>query len=246
MSTSLPSKIVRVSILPFGMINCHLIIGEDGCILVDAGLPGSEKKIGRMLKKHGLDFKDIKLIVITHAHVDHAGSAARLRELSGAPIVAHVGDLAYYTQEKKMSFCSTGWFGRWFLRTGLILQPYTAFIPDILLHEDQVLDLEDYGISGTARHTPGHTAGSVSVQLATGDVMVGDLLASGILLGGLVRTGNAMRPPFEDDPQEVAQELQGMVDTGMQRFYMGHGGPLVAGEVQRHAHVLRGLKRECC
>jgi hydroxyacylglutathione hydrolase len=246
MTTSLQPKIVRVSILPFGMINCHLIIGESGCILVDAGLPGSHRKIGRVLKKHGLGFKDIKLIVITHAHVDHAGSAAHLRELSGAPIVAHVGDIEYYTQKKKMHFCSTGWFGRWFLRTGLILQPYTAFIPDILLQADQVLDLEDYGINGTARHTPGHTAGSISVQLATGDVMVGDLLASGILLGGLVRTGHAIRPPFEDDPQVVAIELQRMVDTGMQRFYMGHGGPLVAGEVQRHAHELSGLKHECC
>ena len=236
-------RIVRIRILPFGMVNCHLLIGAQGCVLVDAGLPGSEHKIGRALKKHGLGFRDIKLIVITHAHVDHAGSAARLRALSGAPIVAHAGDLDYYLQKKPMHFCATGWIGHLFLRMGLILQPYVAFTPDHLLQKGEALDLAPYGLSGWVQHTPGHTEGSVSVQLTGGDVMVGDLLASGILLGGIARTGHAIRPPFEDDPLAVAAALQSMVDAGMQRFYMGHGGPLPADEVQRHAAVLRALPR---
>lgn len=235
-------QIVRIPVLPFGLINCHLIIGAQGCVLVDAGLPGSEAKVARVLKKFGRGFKDIKLIVITHAHVDHAGSAAKLRELSGAPILAHVGDLDYYEQRKKMSFCETGWFGRLFIRTGLILQPYQPFTPDLLLQNGSSFDLSGFGVNGVARHTPGHTAGSVSLQLDSGDALVGDLLASGILLGGLLRTEHAIRPPFEDDPQTVAVELQGMVDSGMQRFYMGHGGPLIAAEVRRHAVSLRGLK----
>lgn len=234
--------IIKIPILPFGLVNCHLIISAKGCILVDAGLPGSEAKIERVLKKHSRGYRDINLIVITHAHVDHAGSAARLRELSGAPILAHAGDLDYYEQRKKMTFCETGWFGRFFMRTGLILQPYAPFTPDILLQDNFNFDLSRYGIVGVARHTPGHTAGSVSVQLGSGDALIGDLVASGILLGGLVRTEHAIRPPFEDDPQLVAIELMGMVDAGMQRFHMGHGGPLIAGEVRRHAHSLRGLK----
>jgi hypothetical protein len=51
-----------------------------------------------------------------------------------------------------------------------------------------------------------------------------------------------MRPPFEDDPQAVSEELLGMVDAGMQRFHMGHGGPLPATEVRRHALLLHNLK----
>jgi glyoxylase-like metal-dependent hydrolase (beta-lactamase superfamily II) len=244
-------KIIRIAIAPFGMINCHLVVSEQGCILVDAGLPGSEHKIKRALKSQGLTSKDIKLIVITHAHVDHAGSAARVRELSGAPILAHEGDLDYYLQKKKMTFCSTGWFGRVFFRTGLILKPYEPFTPDILMHAGDVLDLGAYGFEGVAIPTPGHTAGSVSLQLASGDAMVGDLLASGILLGGIIRTSHAIRPPFEDDPHRVASELERMVEGGMQHFYMGHGGPLVAGEVHRHVQTLRTLKsntehQQCC
>ncbi len=239
------TRIIRISVLPFGMVNCHLLIGAHGCVLVDAGLPGSEHKIKRALKHHGLGWHDVRCIVITHAHVDHAGSAARIRTLSGAPIVAHAGDLEYYLQQKPMRFCSTGWFGRLFLRMGLILQPYTPFTPDVLLQTGETLALSAYGLDGRVIHTPGHTAGSLSVQLASGDVMVGDLLASGILLGGIVRTGQAIRPPFEDDPHAVADALQSMVDGGMQRFYMGHGGPLPAQEVVRHTHVLRNLPVKC-
>ncbi|MFZ6873738.1 MBL fold metallo-hydrolase [Undibacterium sp. Di27W] len=233
--------IKRIAILPFGMVNCHLIMQGRNCILVDTGLPGSEAKIARALRHHGLSYADIRLIVITHAHVDHAGSAAGLRQLSGAPVVAHAGDLDYYQQKKPMQFCATGWFGRLFLRTGLILQPYTAFTPDILLQGDEQLDLADYGFAGKLKPTPGHTAGSLSVQLASSDAMVGDLLASGILLGGLLRTGHAMRPPFEDDAHAVAAELQHLLDSGASKFYMGHGGPLPATEVQAHIHNLRSL-----
>jgi hydroxyacylglutathione hydrolase len=89
--------IIRIPILPFGMVNAHLLIGDGGCILVDAGLPGTESKVEQVLKKHGYTFTDIKLIVVTHAHVDHAGNAATLRELTKAPIVAHVEDAPHFS-----------------------------------------------------------------------------------------------------------------------------------------------------
>ncbi len=231
-------QITRIPILPFRMVNAHMIVGPDGCILVDAGLPGSQSKIGKVLGRHGLSFKDIKLIVITHAHVDHAGSAAVLRELSGAPVVAHAADLPYYKGEAPMTFCPTGWAGRLFLKTPLPHEPYTPFEPDIRLTNGDVLELARYGIPATVKHTPGHTAGSISVELETKDALVGDLIASGILIGGLVRTGHAIRPPFEDDPRAVGMELQRLLDSGVERFYMGHGGPLDAQAVQRHVQVL--------
>jgi hydroxyacylglutathione hydrolase len=243
-------RVVRIPILPFGMVNAHLLVGPQGCVLVDTGLPGSEPKVRRALRRLGLDYSDLRLIIITHAHIDHAGSALALRKRSGAPIVAHAGDLDYFLQRRQMDFCTTDWFSRLFLRMGLILRPYAPFQPDILLQDGEALDLAPYGFTGRVHHTPGHTAGSISAQLDGGDAMVGDLLASGVLLGGLIRTSHAKRPPFEDDPHRVADELQALVDAGMQRFYMGHGGPLPAAEVQRHTHALRRLPRRpasaCC
>lgn len=235
-------EIIRIGIAPFGMVNCHAIVGAEGIVLVDTGLPGSSGKVARALERHGRQLSGIKLIVVTHAHIDHAGSAAQLREQTGAPIVAHAGDLDYYLQKRPMTFCATGWFGRAFLGTGLIRQPYVPFKPDVLLEDGDMLDLKHLGIDGAVRHTPGHTCGSISVQLAAGDAMVGDLVSSGILLGGIARTGRAKRPPFEDDPYAVARQLEVMLDAGSRRFYMGHGGPLGAGEVRRHVEALRGLQ----
>jgi hydroxyacylglutathione hydrolase len=56
-------------------------------------------------------------------------------------------------------------------------------------------------VDGLVRHTAGHTPVSIAVELSSQDALVGDLIASGILLGGIAFTGRAMRPPFEDDPQ---------------------------------------------
>lgn len=231
-------QVIRVPILPFGLVNAHLVKGPSGCILVDTGLPGSERKIGKVLKSLGLTFSDIKLIVITHAHVDHAGGAAKLRSLSQAPIVAHEGDLKYYLREQPMNFCSTGWFGRLFIKTGLMYEPYQAFKPDILLTAGKTLDLTSYGFNGTVRHSPGHTAGSISVDLDSRQALVGDLLASGILLGGFMLTDRPKRPPFEDNPSEVAKQLLYLVEKGAREFYIGHGGPLSAKAVQEHAESL--------
>ncbi len=236
-------KIVRVPILPMYMVNAHLLIGTDGCILIDAGIPGSEQKVERALRKEKLTFKDIKLIIITHAHVDHAGSAARLRELTGAPILAHEGDAKHYSREEEMTFCPTGRFARLFYRTGYILKPYEGFTPDLLVSGQQSVDLRPYGVPGTVTHTPGHTAGSISVELESREAMVGDLIASGILLGGIMRKDRAKRPPFEDDPHRVAEELLRLIASGHRTFHLGHGGPIAANEVRRHADYLLSLPR---
>jgi glyoxylase-like metal-dependent hydrolase (beta-lactamase superfamily II) len=241
-----PTQIIRIPILPLGIVNAHLIQSENGCVLIDAGIPGSERKIERTLNQQGLSFKDIKLIVVTHAHTDHAGSAARLRQMSGAPILAHHDDADFYSRKRPMTYCPTGWVGKLFFKTPIPHEPYEGFEADILMKSGDVMTLGEFGIDGMVRHTAGHTPGSIAAELASQDMLVGDLVASGILIGGIAFTGRAIRPPFEDDPQTVARELTRMLDGGAKRFYMGHGGPLEATEVTRHARRISAIKQDAC
>lgn len=234
----MPTEIIRVPIFPFNMVNAFVVKTDTGCIVVDTGIPGSERKIERVMAAHGLSYRDIKLIVVTHAHTDHAGAAARLRDLSGAPILAHEDDADFYSRKEQMTFCPTGPTGRLFFKTPMPHEAYEGFVPDILMKNQDIVDLKAFGAEGLVRHTGGHTPGSIAVELSSQDALVGDLVASGILIGGIAFTQRAIRPPFEDDPQKVASELSRMVEGGAQRFYMGHGGPLPAREVMRHARSL--------
>lgn len=159
------------------MVNAHIVRSAAGCILVEAGLPGSERKIGRVLSSHGLSFRDIKLIVVTHAHTDHAGSAARLRDLSGAPVLAHGDDADFHTRKKPMTFCPTSTVGRLFLKTPFPYPPDEGF--RARHHDGDTINLLDFAIDGFVRHAGGHTPGAIAVELASKDALMGDLIASG-------------------------------------------------------------------
>jgi glyoxylase-like metal-dependent hydrolase (beta-lactamase superfamily II) len=230
-------QIHAIPILPFGMVNAFLLTSSDGAVLVDTGLPGSEHKIGKGLSKAGCSFADLKLIVVTHGHIDHAGSAARIRKRSGAPIVLHEGDLPY-CQGRAPLLRPSGPFGRLFKMTGAIERPFAKVEPDILLSANRTLDLSAYGLAGEIVPTPGHTPGSLSVLLADGTVIAGDLAASGILLGGIAFKGWPKPPPFEEDTIEVARSLKLLLSKGAKRFYLGHGGPLDARAIERYAGKL--------
>lgn len=232
-------RILTIPILPMGMINAFLVSTASGHVLVDTGIPGSEDKICAVLTRNGVSIRDIDLIVITHAHADHAGSVARLRERAQAPVVAHAADLPYYRQEKAMTFCPTGWVGRLLKSSGRLGRGYEAFEPDILLQGRESLNLSQYGLHGAVFSTPGHTEGSLSVSVSERDLLAGDLVSSGILLGGIVRTDVAKPPPFEEDASAVARELLALLDRGFQTFYLGHGGPLPAEEIRRYANENR-------
>ena len=225
-------KVIPVPILPMGMINAFLVIGPNGRILVDAGIEGSEAKFAKVLHANGLGFDDIDAIVITHAHGDHAGSADRLRDLTGAPLIAHEADLPYYRQEKQMTYCPTGPVGRLMKRSGVVTRGYAAFTPDVLLRGHDAFDLSEFALDGAVFCTPGHTKGSISVALSDTQVLVGDLVASGLLMGGIALRGRAKPPPFEEDKGAVLTSLQQLASQGFESFFLGHGGPLSSRKVK--------------
>lgn len=221
-------RVIQLSIMPWGMINCFLIQGISKHILVDTGTPGSTKRIINQLKKLNVNPEDISLIVITHGHIDHFGSAAELKNMLNVPILIHQLDKESLTSGRSLVDTLKANNIFWDLILKPKLQKDYAFPcePDIILHNNEVFDLSVYGIVGSILHTPGHTRGSLSVILGDGSAIIMDLASSGILLGGIAFNARMKHPPFHDNLQDVKRSLDFILSFPVNRFYLGHGNPV--------------------
>lgn len=196
-------------------------------MVVDTGMPEEAEKILAALSQQAIRPKDVSLIFLTHGHLDHYGSAARLRELTGAPIALHRADLPY-AREGKHPIYPTGIQGQMFAPYFRSKLPLPALEPDIIFDDD--FDLGSFGIEGQVVATPGHSAGSVSVLLPNGDAIVGDLVRGGHL-GGMFMPGRPEYPYYADDMKQLQKSLQMFMAFHPHRMYVGHGGPVSAGAV---------------
>jgi metallo-beta-lactamase class B len=70
----------------------YLIVDPRGMILIDGGLPESAPDIAANILSLGFELKDVHFLLINHAHYDHAGGLARLKLLTGAKLLASIGD----------------------------------------------------------------------------------------------------------------------------------------------------------
>src|SRR3954453_22016419 len=83
--------------LGLGYVNMHLVVVDDGVVLVDTGLPGRTGRIVRALSDLRSGVGDVTRILLTHRPADHVGGLAALRRLSGARVVAHAADVPVTT-----------------------------------------------------------------------------------------------------------------------------------------------------
>src|SRR5208337_5068330 len=78
--------------VPLGYVNAFLFDTGDGLVLIDTGIPGSSPKILEAVRAIGREPAAIRHILVTYCHSDHAGSAAEMKRLTGAPATMHPTD----------------------------------------------------------------------------------------------------------------------------------------------------------
>ncbi|MFD0366612.1 MBL fold metallo-hydrolase [Streptomyces sp. NPDC127114] len=224
------TKVVPIPVMGRHTINAYLLLGRRP-VIVDAGTPGSGRRIYEQIAAHGVEPTDVSLIVLTHGHIDHFGSAAELHRLTGAPVAGHVADLGpYRTGRAREPYLPTGPMGRLMARNKNLHLAVEPLEPEVLVTGET--DLEDFGLSARIMPTPGHTAGSVSVLTDQGDLVAGDLIANSLF--GLVR-GRPANPPFHDDPLHNLASLRKMLALNPTALHVGHGTPLEPDRVRRWA-----------
>ena len=151
-------------VIPVGPLQCNCsILGDETsheAIVVDPG--DNIARIMALLAKHNLT---VKQILITHAHIDHIAGAAKLKKLTGAPILYNQRDLPLV----KLMDVQAGWLG---MTTPEVLPP------DDTLDDGRVIAIA--GLVGNILHTPGHTQGSVCLHLPAENLLLaGDTLFAG-------------------------------------------------------------------
>ncbi|MER6304284.1 MBL fold metallo-hydrolase [Kitasatospora sp. NPDC001539] len=224
------TKVIPIPVMGRHNINAYLLLGRRP-VIVDAGTPGSGRKILAQVVAHGVDPADVSLIVITHGHIDHFGSAAELHRLTGARVAGHVADLGPYRSGRvREPYLPTGPMGRLMARNRKLHVQAEPVEPAVLIRGET--SLEDFGVRARIMPTPGHTAGSVSVLTDAGDLVAGDLVAGSFM--GLV-PGKPANPPFHDDPRQNLASLRRMLALDPVALHVGHGTALDPDRVRRWA-----------
>ncbi|MBL9214024.1 MAG: MBL fold metallo-hydrolase [Opitutaceae bacterium] len=203
--------------------NCYLLLGERP-VLVDTGAPGDLKRILHTLRKHQVKPKDLALILLTHGHSSHAGCAAELRRRSQAPIALHAADAALVKNGENGVLAATSPLAR-FIRP-FVDEPFEGFEPDQAFRDGFPLD--PYGVKGTVLATPGHTPGSSSVVLASGEALIGD-----VLRGSIVWPNKASPHFFCNDPERNTRSIVRLAREGLLRCHPGNFGSFPGSELGR-------------
>ena len=121
----------RMLRIPLRAVNAYLLQGERGAVLVDTGFPGTTGTVLKKISRRGVDPEEISLIVLTHGHPDHAGSAAELRKRLRVPVAIHALEAGWMRSGLPEVPRPIRAFGR--LIKPLLRSEIPAFEPDILL-----------------------------------------------------------------------------------------------------------------
>lgn len=193
--------------------NSYLVLGGEGTVIIDTGMPGNEGRIVEYVKRVGVEPKAIQYILLTHSDPDHSGSVAKLKGLTNAKVAIHEADAPRLSGEKKLKEVkgATGvLFG--------VMGPFMRFTPvkaDLLLKDSDV-------VSGLrVVHTPGHTDGSICLYKENEAIFVGDAL----------RTDSGGNPRLPSGSMTVsteqARESVKKISTFQYKILLpGHGPPI--------------------
>lgn len=195
-----------------GTDNCYLITDGSKAILVDTA---SRQCLDQVLAE--CDKYEMKLIVLTHVHFDHAENAAELSKRYGVPVAIHPKDEELFESFDRQPLKSSGLVGRAVLGLSLkVLKNTPVERPDNLIFVGEGEDLSAYGFNARVIELPGHTLGSIGVDVEEKDLIVGDALDNWL------RPGVGHLFYDRDAIEKSAEKIRALGDR---TIWYGHGKP---------------------
>ena len=233
----------RVHLAHTPLVNWTLVTDDSGVLLIDAGYPGQRDDVLASLDRLGFGPADVRAVLLTHAHVDHLGSAIWLAREHETPVYCHADEVAHARREhlqqvSPVALAAQAWrpsWLRWSLQAARLGGLVRAGIPGAAaLTAEVAVTLPG---SPVAVPTPGHTDGHCS-YVVDGVLVVGDALITGHPLAP--EPGPQLPPSmFNHDDDGCRRSLDAIAATGAGVLVPGHGeiwlGPVA--EAVRDARV---------
>ncbi len=203
---------IEIKRIKGGTDNCYLVTDGGQAILVDTA---SGQNIDQVMAE--CDKYTLKLIVLTHVHFDHAENAAALSARYGVPVAIHRKDEELFDSFDKQPLKSSGLVGCVVLGMSLkVLRNTTVARPDKLIYVEEGDDLNAYGFNAKVIELPGHTLGSIGLDVEGRHLLVGDALDNWIRPG----TGHLFY-----DKEATRKSAEKIRALGDRTIYYGHGKP---------------------
>lgn len=193
--------------------NCYIIEnGTDG-ILVDTG---KSEYIDQVIEQ--CKFYSVNLIILTHAHFDHAENTAKISDVLGIPIGMNEQDCNLIRSNTNQSMSAENILGKIVLSASMkefSKRKVPDFKPNIFLRDGD--SLIDHGIDAQIIALPGHTNGSIGVDVDKKHLIVGDALMN------MFYPTVSMLYNNRDKMLESARKISSI---GHRTIYFGHGKPM--------------------
>lgn len=224
-----------VHLISSAYVNCYLVEGPDGLTLVDTGLPAMWRVLQQALADLGRSPADIRAVVLTHAHFDHLGTAARAQAELGVPVWGHSDDhylaahpYRYAHERPRVLYPVRYPRGMRILgsmaRAGALRVRGVRELRAMAAGETLAVPGGPYVV-----FTPGHTYGHCALHLPAADAVIsGDALVTLDPYTGQTGPQIVARAATANSRQ-ARESLAALADTGARTVLPGHGQPWTAG-----------------
>jgi metallo-beta-lactamase class B len=187
----------------------YLITTPAGDVLINTGLPGSDTIIRKHIEALGFKFRDIKILLATHAHFDHVGAMAAIRHQTKARMMIEAGDAPVLADGGNSDFIFGG--------KGPLFVPVKA---DRILRDHDTVRLG--GMQLIVLHHPGHTKGACSFLFTVHD----DKRSYRVLIANIPTILDATRfpamPGYPDVMKDYAYTLDAMPKLKFDLWFASH------------------------